>query len=57
MDANLQLNNEEALNNKLEIDFYGQTDSTAALHLMTGKGNYQQFLQNRVKKVCEKSFI
>ena len=50
MDANLQLNNEEALNNKLEIDFYGQTDSTAALHLMTGKGQLSTIFAKQSKK-------
>ena len=56
MPANLCSSTEEALSNKLEIDFHGWTDSTAALHLVTGKGNYKQFLHNKVNKIHKKDF-
>ena len=57
MAANLCLNIKEAFHDKYEINFYGWTDSTVALHWVTGKGNYKQFVHNRANKIREKDFI
>ena len=36
---------------------YGWSDSTVALYWVAGKGNYKQFVANRVKKINAKDYI
>ena len=57
MAANLCQNLKTALKGKPIQNFYGWTDSSVALHWVRGKGNYKQFVNNRVKEMQKKSYI
>lgn len=57
MAANLCENVKEALEGQSTRHFYGWTDSSVALHWVKGKGNYKQFVNNRVNKIRQKDFI
>ena len=57
MSANLLHNVMEALQGFPIREVYSWLDSTVALHWIKGNGDYRQFVQNRVHKIQEKSFI
>ena len=55
--ANLAMNATDALEGYPVRSVNGWTDSTMALHWIRGKGNYKQFVHNRVMKIQAKSNI
>ena len=46
-----------ALEAKPIRNIYGWADSSMALHWVRGKGNYKQFVSNRVKEIQKQSYI
>ena len=57
MSTNLLHNVVEALQGFPIREVYSWLDSTVALHWIKGNGEYRQFVQNRVHKIQEKSYI
>ena len=57
MAANLVDNVKKALDGFPVTGVTGWLDSTVALCWVKGQGQYKQFVQNRVRKIREKSFI
>ncbi len=57
MAANLADNVKKALDGFPVTGVTGWLDSTVALCWVKGKGQYKQFVQNRVRKIREKAFI
>ena len=57
MAENLAINATDALKGYPVRSVNGWTDSTVALHWIRGKGNYKQFVHNRVMKIQAKSNI
>ena len=57
MTANLVDNVRNALEGCAMLSVYGWTDSMVALYWMAGKGNYKQFVANRVKQIKAKNFF
>ena len=57
MATNLVDNVKTALEGFPVTEVTGWLDSTMALYWIEGKGQYKQFVQNRVRKICEKSYI
>ena len=57
MACNLVHNVKQALKGFPVSDVYGWLDSTTALHWLKGRGEYKQFIRNRVKKILEKAYI
>ena len=57
MGANLLQNVKSALESQKVKLVTGSTDSTAVLYWLNEKGNYKQFVGNRVNEVREKEFI
>ena len=55
--ANLINNVRNALEGCGVRSVYGWTDSVVALYWMAGKGNYKQFVANRVKPIKAKNYI
>ena len=55
--ANLVNNVRNALEGCAVRSVYGWTDSVVALYWMAGKGNYKQFVANRVKPIKAKNYI
>ena len=53
MAANLVTNVEEALDRETVTAVHGWLDSTVALYWINGRGEYRQFVSNRVKKIRE----
>ena len=53
MAANLVTNVEEALGRETVTAVHGWLDSTVALYWINGRGEYRQFVSNRVKKIRE----
>lgn len=57
MSANLLDNVKGVLQDSPVRNTYGWLDSTVALHWIRGKGEYRQFVHNRVRKIQERSDI
>jgi hypothetical protein len=57
MSCNLIHNVKEVLTGFSVSNVYGWLDSTVALHWISGKGEYKQFVRNRVSKIQEKQYI
>ena len=57
MGANLVQNVKSALESQKVKLVTGSTDNTAVLYWLNEKGNYKQFVGNRVNEVREKEFI
>ncbi|XP_028413531.1 uncharacterized protein LOC114536368 [Dendronephthya gigantea] len=57
MATNLVDNVKTALEGLPVTDVTGWLDSTVALYWIEGRGQYKQFVQNRVRKICEKRYI
>ena len=57
MGANLVQNVKSALESENVRSFTDWTDSTVFLYWLNEKGNYKQFVGNRVNKIREKEFI
>ena len=57
MATNLVDNVKTALEGFPVTEVTGWLDSTVALYWIEGKGQYKQFVHNRVRKICEKSYI
>ena len=57
MAANLVDNVRNALEGCAVRSVYGWTDSMVALHWIAGKGNYKQFVSNRVAQINAKDYI
>ena len=57
MSANLVTNVKLAIQNQNVKSVTGWTDSTVVLYWLNQKGNYKQFVGNRVDKIREKDFI
>ena len=55
--ANLINNVRNALEGCAVKSVYGWTDSMVALYWMAGKGNYKQFVANKVKQIKAKNYI
>ena len=57
MEANLVQNAKSALESQNVKSVTGWTDSSVVLYWLNEKGNYKQFVRNRVNKIREKEFI
>ena len=57
MAANLCQNLKSVLERKTIRKKYGWTDSSVALHWVTSKGTYKQFVSNMVKEIQKNSYI
>ena len=57
MASNLAENIKSTLTNYNIRDIHGWTDSTVVLHWLKGKGDYKQFVLNRINKINAKAYI
>ena len=57
MAYNLPASIKSALTNYNIRDIHGWTDSTFVLHWLKGKGDYKQFISNRINKINAKAYI
>ena len=57
MGANLVENAKQTLENQNVRSVTGWADSTVVLYWLNEKGNYKQFVGNRVNKIREKELI
>ena len=57
MEANLVQNAKSALESQNVKSVTGWTDSSVVLYWLNEKGNYKQFVGNRVNKIREKKVI